>query len=79
MIIITAIMFKRYSVIIIIVITYYVFIMLSQNGKQLNTNGDFQNVWVESHTVWEMFYLVVWKSQLASSVLDSCKKFKYQD
>ena len=38
MIIITATMFKMYAV--ILNITHYVFVMLSQNGEQLNPNND---------------------------------------
>ena len=42
-------MSKMYAVIIIIM--DYVFVMLSQNREQLNAEGDFQNVQVESDTV----------------------------
>ena len=40
MIIITATMFKMHAV-VIINITHYVFVMLSQNGEQLNKDSDF--------------------------------------
>ena len=70
MIIITATMLKMYAVVIII--THYVILMLSSTGEQQNAETDFKNVGLE-------FHLFVWKLELPSNVLDSCKKFKCQD